>query len=291
MSEQAIKAAAANSQSTQDSQNTHDEIDQILNEVEVLRKELDASGPSFFNTPETPELESAPPATTLVVATPVSTPAPVATPVATTALGGPSLEEIMDSNSQSGVLSAAAQAEVREVAEAADELMKEFHSALEQGNENSDESGSTDNPGMEDTLAGLKPDTSVKTLLDDVEADEQSSDSPAAEIPEFDRATYTESNVIALHDKVVASQHRPQAATIPSAVTPSGAPATSAEPGCLKMTLSGNMTLKLQYEFAGQEVMISFIDDCLKVETHGGAEFKIPFGSASASKKKSSQAV
>ncbi len=46
--------------------------------------------------------------------------------------------------------------------------------------------------------------------------------------------------------------------------------------GCLSMTLSGQMTLKLKYEFEGQEVTIGFVDQCLKVELSDGTEFKIP---------------
>jgi hypothetical protein len=46
--------------------------------------------------------------------------------------------------------------------------------------------------------------------------------------------------------------------------------------GCLSMTLSGQMTLKLKYEFEGQEVTIGFSDGALKVELSDGTEFKIP---------------
>lgn len=235
MSDVAGKAASGDSQ---------DEIDQILNEVEELRKELDATG--------------APP-------TVAPTPAPVV------ASQEPRLEDILEGNQDP--LSKKADAQASEMAEAADELMKEFHSSIENAGEHGGDGG------MEETLASVKPDTSVKTILDE---------------DDYQETEYAESNVIALHDKVVAQNVPSPISAQPSAIagTPAAAQAASygAEPGCLKMTLSGNMTLKLQYEFAGQEVTISFIDDCLKVETYGGAEFKIPFGGGNPSGKKSKQA-
>lgn len=46
--------------------------------------------------------------------------------------------------------------------------------------------------------------------------------------------------------------------------------------GCLTMTLKGNMTLKLQYDFDGQCVAVGFSDGALKIELADGTEFKIP---------------
>jgi hypothetical protein len=46
--------------------------------------------------------------------------------------------------------------------------------------------------------------------------------------------------------------------------------------GTLSLTLSGNMTLKLKYEFEGQEVTISFADQALRVQMTDGTEFKLP---------------
>lgn len=50
--------------------------------------------------------------------------------------------------------------------------------------------------------------------------------------------------------------------------------------GSLTMTLSGSMTLKLKYEFDGQEVAVSFNDGYLKVALADGTEFKIPVRSS-----------
>jgi hypothetical protein len=50
----------------------------------------------------------------------------------------------------------------------------------------------------------------------------------------------------------------------------------SGNDGTLSMTLTGNMTLKLKYEFEGQEVTISFADQALRVQMTDGTEFKVP---------------
>ncbi len=52
----------------------------------------------------------------------------------------------------------------------------------------------------------------------------------------------------------------------------------STQPGSVTMTLTGNMTLNLRYEFEGQEVCVGFEDQCLKVQLTDGTEFKIPMG-------------
>jgi hypothetical protein len=36
------------------------------------------------------------------------------------------------------------------------------------------------------------------------------------------------------------------------------------------------MTLRLKYEYNGQDVTIRFVDQCLRVELSDGTEFKIP---------------
>lgn len=51
---------------------------------------------------------------------------------------------------------------------------------------------------------------------------------------------------------------------------------TNEEEGCLTMTLSGKMTLRLQYEYADQGITIGFVDEMLRVELSDGTEFKIP---------------
>lgn len=53
--------------------------------------------------------------------------------------------------------------------------------------------------------------------------------------------------------------------------------------GSLAISLIGNMTLKLKYEYVGKEVLVSFDDQVLKVALTDGSEFKIPLGAPSQS--------
>lgn len=53
-------------------------------------------------------------------------------------------------------------------------------------------------------------------------------------------------------------------------------PTPTSQEGALTMTLTGNMTLKLKYEYEGQEVLIGFEDHQLKIQLRDGTEFKIP---------------
>ena len=49
-------------------------------------------------------------------------------------------------------------------------------------------------------------------------------------------------------------------------------------PGTLSIQLKGNMTLKLNYEFEGQDVTIGFSEGALRVQLADGTEFKVPMG-------------
>jgi hypothetical protein len=55
--------------------------------------------------------------------------------------------------------------------------------------------------------------------------------------------------------------------------------------GCMSMSLQGSMTMKMKYEYEGQEVAISFVDGCLCVELSDGTEFKIPVARGGQSSK------
>ena len=57
--------------------------------------------------------------------------------------------------------------------------------------------------------------------------------------------------------------------------------------GTLSLTLTGNMTLKLKYEFEGQDVIISFADQALCVKMSDGTEFKVPVARLTASSSES----
>ena len=53
------------------------------------------------------------------------------------------------------------------------------------------------------------------------------------------------------------------------------------EEGALTMQLTGEMNLKLKYEFDGQEVTIGFVDHQLRVTLSDGTEFRVPLNRAS----------
>lgn len=54
----------------------------------------------------------------------------------------------------------------------------------------------------------------------------------------------------------------------------------SSEDGALSITMTGQMKLKLSYEFGGQAVTVSFHDGYLWVQLSSGAEFKVPLQQA-----------
>lgn len=59
----------------------------------------------------------------------------------------------------------------------------------------------------------------------------------------------------------------------------------SDEEGSLTLKLSGNMTLKLEYEVEGQSVVIGFNDGALEVLLADGTEFKVPMRKKDSSSK------
>jgi len=67
------------------------------------------------------------------------------------------------------------------------------------------------------------------------------------------------------------------AAPAPTVSMPSMiAPPASGGGGAVAITLAGNMTLQLSYEYEGQAVTIGFVDGALRLEMTDGTEFKIP---------------
>jgi hypothetical protein len=108
--------------------------------------------------------------------------------------------------------------------------------------------GAADEPSLEETLGAMKGEEgNGQGLLDATLSDSPDDTAPEAVIGEsFQEAVERE-------EKAMESQE-----------------------GSLTMTLTGNMTLKLRYEFEGQEVTIGFSDGALRVELSDGTEFKVP---------------
>ncbi len=201
---------------SQDQQSKND-IDQILNEVEELRREL-STGAEAINTQ----------AVAKEIADHLSAEAPVADAV-------PAAE-------QSSAPTLAQATEVAKELAAVADLTKEMEMSAPLDLPVGEES-------MESTLAELKDDPSVKTLLDQTLDDQaRRQTEPEAFEPE------------PFKENPMANNSDPESA--PS----------------LTMSLTGSMTLRLKYEFAGQEVTVGFTDEYLKVELADGTEFKIPVG-------------
>lgn len=200
-------------------QQHQNDIDQILSEVEELRKELSSEAETVDTHAVAKEMAD--------VLTSMDTPAEAAPTAA--------------ANELAAVAQAASEISSTESPEStpsADDLMKEFHASLESGDV------SDLGESMESTLVELKDDPTMKTLLDQTFDDQARRQTEVKETPVMSNAPQTNDE------------------SSPS----------------LTMSLTGSMTLKLKYEFAGQEVTVGFSDDFLKIELADGTEFKIPVG-------------
>lgn len=160
-----------------------------------------------------------------------------------------------------------AQAEDGVGAEARVSTTAELGSDATLEDELSDFRGSGDEPSMEETLASMKdesPETGSSLL-----------DSPPPE-----------SDVIATDDEVdslieaemAAEAGRRGSQDFDEVSMPDLDSQQARADGSLTMVLSGKMSLRLKYEFGGQEVTLSFGDDALRVQLADGTEFKVPVG-------------
>lgn len=215
-------------------QQNQTDIEQILNEVEELRKELSSEAETVVDTHAVAK-EMAD----------VLSEAQVPTPAVST-----QATKEMDT-------AFPAEASNAGVDVSADDLMKEFHASLESGDASSALGSLDADDSMEITLAEFKDDPSVKTLLDET-FDDQARRQVEKEAP-------------------IGSNEMSNSVSGNAA---SAAPVSSSDESSpsLTMSLTGSMTLKLKYEFAGQEVTVGFTDEFLKIELADGTEFKIPVG-------------
>jgi hypothetical protein len=129
--------------------------------------------------------------------------------------------------------------------------------------------------------------TAKKTLLPSEEGGDSMEETLAAlaEAPSDseEAITFDEAPKTPLQENVVKF---PQAAQPAQNVLSSSMSDESTQAGSLSMTLSGSMTLKLSYEYEGQEVSIGFADQYLQISLADGTEFKIPVGSRTAQARK-----
>lgn len=155
------------------------------------------------------------------------------------------------------------------------------------GDEGRDDEGPDDDAGMEDTLSALAVDESLSVLDNLPTSAGDSEQDEGGEFPSRTLAHGGGSSDDESEAMMDSDGHNPGEASavedsMPEEAAGAGGGAldggAGASPGALTMILSGRMTLKLKYDFEGQEVMVSFADGCLKVELADGAEFKIPVG-------------
>lgn len=133
-------------------------------------------------------------------------------------------------------------------------VAKEVEPAGDEGGQDSDMGledfhGSGDEPSMEETLGAMKDEEPAEGSLLDVAMEEE---------PHFEEEE--EAPIEAAFEVPMAKEKSP------------------ANEGSLTLSLSGSMTLKLKYEFEGQEVIVGFKDQFLQVTLADGTEFKVPVG-------------
>lgn len=127
-------------------------------------------------------------------------------------------------------------------------------------------SAQIDDSDMEATLSQLKGDDSGAGLLDSTvdSALDRAVASTAASTIDNEKETTTEgAGEMSMSNQSNSGGN-------------SGTNSSGNSDGSLTLTLTGNMTLKLKYEFEGQEVMVSFADQALSVKMSDGTEFKVP---------------
>jgi hypothetical protein len=150
--------------------------------------------------------------------------------------------------------------------------------------------GSSEEPSMEETLANLKPDEDSEELAPAVEASsEETAESSEEEEAESEETEEEGSETTEDSSSDSESEEEEEEESMASAreesdegmeeqESDSGSSSHTNGPGqdSLTMMLTGNMTLKLRYEFEGQEIILGFQDHALKVQLSDGTEFKIP---------------
>lgn len=215
-----------------------DEIDEIMNEIEELQKSMSASQ-------VTPAAPSAPEVNVMEEFKGGSDDVSMEETLANLKDDEPSGPNLIDQAMEAEA--AASQAPDEEVSSPElEEVLKEVQSEAEEAAEEDElleeaEAEALDNAVAEAEEAAL------------LAAESEDQDSPVSEEVE----------------KVVEKEEVPMSEAPRRGRTQSGQPTVSVK-------LTGDMLLRLSYEFEGQEVLVSFADGSLRVELSDGTEFKIP---------------
>jgi len=237
---------------------TQDEIEEIMSEIKTLQQGL-ADAPKIKATlPAKQPLRAvqSPPPT--AAAPKAAKPAPAPAPAAKALNAAPPVAE-----------------------ESVDLKMEDFR-------------GTSDDASMEDTLGSMKDEPTGPSLLDSAmtspdgevmdsepgmdtlmatEGETQPEAVESVETPTVPEAADEDEDEKLLQE-IVETVHESFGEEEESMSTKNTG--MNAGDGCLSMTVTGNMTLKLKYDFNGQEVTIGFDDQALKVQLADGTEFKIP---------------
>jgi hypothetical protein len=225
---------------------------------------------------------------------------------AATSGGGDEIDEIMNeieelqqsmSASQASPAKAKAAAPIQEA-----ETEPKVNEEVNEPSGMEDFRGGSDDVSMEETLANLKDDEpSGPNLIDqameaeaaaaqgeDETAGPETVEAATAESTESEDELLNDAESDALDEAVAEAEEAVLAAaeaeeaineSEEEEVTMSEAPRRgrvgSGQP-TVSVKLTGDMLLRLSYEFEGQEVLVGFADGALRVELSDGTEFKIP---------------
>jgi hypothetical protein len=232
-----------------DASTEKDELEKIMSEIEELQHEMEVTPPAALMTTALTKATTA--ATAQSTDSPYSLGDSIAEPKAE-----PTVFPVLEST-PSGAFASEITEMLTEASE--EDILKEIQASAQ-----------IDDSDMEATLSQLKGDDSVNGLLD------------AAVDSALDRAITTTAeaefeNDTEIETAVAAAEGTSFEGGLDEAEEMSMSNNTGGNSdGSLTMTLTGNMTLKLKYEFEGQEVTVSFADQALSVKMTDGTEFKVP---------------
>ncbi len=269
-----------------------DEIDQIMNEIEELQQEMNASG-APVSAPE--EISVAAPVQVHSTSPPPANVAPVKVKEEEARLsaiadlekeilrefsgGGdePWLEETLaelksePSATGAGILDKVPDPSFPEVSESIEESDHEMQATETQATE-AQEADVSELSEVEDALLNkiLEP------LGEEKVSSQENHDSDFADQLEVELAAEQEAVEKIIQEGRKASNH-PTSASENSLTSPSS----------LAMTVQGRLNLRLNYGSDGeQHVLISFSEQIVQIQLANGTEFRVPIGSNSTSKKK-----
>jgi hypothetical protein len=242
-------------------QGTGDEIDEIMNEIEELQQSMSAAQ---NGSAPAPRAQAAP---VPVAAQPASEPSAAEPNVMEEFQGGSgdvSMEETLanlkdDEPSGPNLIDQAMEAEAAAQAEEA-----ESAEVAEVGE-------IAEVEAMEDPSEELLDDAETEALDEAVAEAEKAAILAAAEAEAAVAEADAAAEALAQEEDLVDEEME----EVPMSEAPRRGRTPSHQP-TVSMKLTGDMLLRLSYDFEGQEVVVGFSDGALRVQLSDGTEFKIP---------------